>query len=146
VKKKKYFTSPEDKKDWIAFTKQIGNIQPKEIDFLRQDIKTSEIQKLDLHGFSLSDANHLVKKFIIQSFEQGYRKLLIVTGKGKRSKVDENPYISSKFSVLKNSVPDFIKNNENLNKKVIKISTADNKHGGEGAIYIYLKNNKKFKE
>ena len=78
MKKKKYFSSPEDKKDWIAFTKQIGNIHPKEVDFLRQDIKTSEIQKLDLHGFSLNDANHLVKKFIIQSFEQGYRKLFFI--------------------------------------------------------------------
>ena len=94
----------------------------------------------------MNEANREVKEFVNESFNQGYRKLLIITGKGLRSKVDENPYISEKFSVLKYSVPEFIKNEENLNKKVMKISTADKKHGGNGAIYIFLKNNKKIRE
>jgi len=42
---------------------------------------------------------------------------------------------------LKYSVPEFIKNEEDLNKKVIKISKVDKKHGGDGAIYIFLKKN-----
>ena len=144
--KKKNTVSKKDKKDWEDFTKQIGDIHPKEDDLLQQNIKVAEIKKLDLHGSSLNDANRKVKEFINGSFNQGYRKLLVITGKGSRSKVDENPYISEKFSVLKYSVPEFIENDEDLNKKVIKISTADRKHGGDGAIYIFLKNNKKIRE
>jgi len=144
--KKKYAASHKDKKDWEAFTKQIRDIHPKEGDLLKQNIKLGKIKKLDLHGSSLNEANRKVKEFVNESFNQGYRKLLIITGKGSRSKVDENPYISEKFSVLKYSVPEFIKNEENLNKKVMKISTADKKHGGDGAIYIFLKNNKKIRE
>jgi len=48
--------------------------------------------------------------------------------------------------VLKYSVPEYIKNDENLSNKIHRISTADIKDGGEGAIYIFLKNNKKFIE
>ena len=74
----------------------------------------------------------------------GYRKLLIVTGKGLRSKSYDNPYISEKLSVLNYSVPEYIKNDENLNLMINKITQADPKEGGEGAISIFLKNNKKF--
>ena len=141
--KKKYVVSSKDKRDWNVFTKQIGKISPKEAD-LEKNIEINKIPKLDLHGTSLSASNKIVKKFIIESFDRSYKKLLIVTGKGLRSKSYENPYISEKLSVLRYSVPEFIKNNENLNDKVSRISKAEIKDGGEGAIYIFLKNNKKF--
>ena len=144
--KKKYSASSKDKKDWADFTKQVGNISVKEDDFLEENRQINKVRKLDLHGYSLDDANKVVKKFIIESFDKGYNKLLVVTGKGLRSKSYDNPYISENLSVLKNSVPEYIKNNENLNNKIIKISEANIKDGGEGAIYIFLKNNKKFKE
>ena len=86
-----------------------------------------------------------MKKFVVESFDQGYKKLLIVTGKGLRSKSYDNPYVSDKLSVLKYSVPEFIKNDENLNNKISRIAQADIKDGGEGAIYILLKNKNKFK-
>ena len=85
------------------------------------------------------------KKFVIEFYNKGYKKLLIVTGKGSRSKSYDNPYVSEKLSVLKYSVPEFIKNDENLNNKISRIVQADIKDGGEGAIYIFLKNNNKFK-
>ena len=144
--KKKFFTSSKDKKDWIAFTKQMGNIKVKESDLLKENIEVNEVKKLDLHGFSLIEANKIVKNFIINSFNSGYKKLLIVTGKGLRSKSHDNPYLSEKLSVLKYSVPEYIKNDKNLTNKISNISTADIKDGGEGAIYIFLKNNKKFIE
>ena len=144
--KKKYPASAKDKKDWVAFTRQIGNIEPKKADLSRQNTKINKMRKLDLHGLSLIEANKIVKKFIIESFNNGYKKLLIVTGKGSRSKSYENPYLSEKLSVLKYSVPDYIKNDENLNSKISTISEADLKDGGEGAIYIFLKNNKRFTE
>ncbi len=142
--KKKYVVSLKNKKDWIAFTKQINNISPKEADFLPIKTQENKVPKLDLHGFSLSESNKIVKKFIVQSFDQGYKKLLIITGKGLRSKSYDNPYISEKLSVLRYSVPEFINQDENLSNKVEKISIANVKDGGEGAIYIFLKNNKKF--
>ena len=142
IVKKKNLISSKDKKDWIAFTKQMGNIKAKESDLLKENIKLSEVKKLDLHGFSLIEANQIVKNFIINSFNSGYKKLLIVTGKGLRSKSHENPYLSEKLSVLRNSVPEYIKKEENLANKITSISTADIKDGGEGAIYVFLKNNK----
>ena len=142
--KKKYVVSSKNKKDWIDFTKQISNISLKEADFLQNNTEINKVRKLDLHGFSLSESNKIVKKFVVESFDQGYKKLLIVTGKGLRSKSYDNPYISEKFSVLRYAVPEFINNDESLNNKVRKISIADIKNGGEGAIYIFLKSNKKF--
>ena len=142
--KKKYVVSSKDKKDWIDFTKQISNISLKEADFLQNNTEINKVRKLDLHGFSLSKSNKIVKKFVVESFDQRYKKLLIVTGKGLRSKSYDNPYISEKFSVLRYAVPEFINNDESLNNKVRKISIADIKNGGEGAIYIFIKSNKKF--
>ena len=142
--KKKHVVSSKDKKDWIDFTKQISNISLKEADFSQNNTEINKVRKLDLHGFSLSESNKIVKKFVVESFDQGYKKLLIVTGKGLRSKSYDNPYISEKFSVLRYAVPEFINNDESLNNKVRKISIADIKNGGEGAIYIFLKSNKKF--
>ena len=144
--KKKYFTTPKDKKDWFSFTKQIDNIGPKESDLLKENIQINKVKKLDLHGYSLNEANKIVKNFIIKSFNNGFKKLLIVTGKGLRSKSYDNPYLSEKLSVLKYSVPEYIKSNENLINKIRKISKADIKDGGEGAFYIFLKNAKKFIE
>ena len=114
IVKKKNFISFKDKKDWIAFTKQMGNIKAKESDLLKENIEVSEIKKLDLHGFSLVEANKIVKNFIINSFNSGYKKLLIVTGKGLRSKSHDNPYLSEKLNTLKYSVPEYIKKDENL--------------------------------
>ena len=142
--KKKYSASSKDKKDWADFTKQVGNISVTEDDFLEENQQINKVRKLDLHGYSLDNANKVVKKFIIESFDKGYNKLLIVTGKGLRSKSYDNPYISESLSVLKNSVPEYIKNNENLNSIISKIIQADQQDGGEGAINIFLKNNKKF--
>ena len=142
--KKKYVVSSKDKKDWFDFTKQIDNISPKEADLLEQSVEINKIKKLDMHGSSLIVANKILKKFIIESFNNGCKKLLIVTGKGLRSKSHDNPYLSEKLSVLKYAIPEYIQNDEDLKHKVGKISKADLKDGGAGAMYIFLKNTKKF--
>ena len=142
--KKKNVVPSKDKKDWIDFTNQVGTINPKEEDFLEDNSKKNIVPKLDLHGLSLDKSKEIVKKFILESFDRGYKKLLIITGKGLRSKSYDNPYVSEQLSVLRYAVPEFISNDANLNDKVIKISTADIKDGGEGAINILLKSNKKF--
>jgi len=144
--KKKYSVTSKDKKDWDVFTKQMGNISAKESDFLKENVRINKVKKLDLHGSSLVEANERVKNFIIESFNSGYKKLLVITGKGLRSKSSGNPYLSETLSTLKYAVPEYIRNDESLNKKITKISEADLKDGGTGAIYIFLKNNKKFTE
>ena len=142
--KKKYVATSKDKKDWMDFTKKIENISAKEADLLQENIQINRVPKLDLHGSSLDESNKMVKKFVIKFFDCGYKKLLIVTGKGLRSKSYNNPYVSNKLNILRYSVPEFIKSNESLKSKISKISKADIKDGGEGAIYIFLKKNNKF--
>ena len=140
--KKKYVATSKDKKDWKEFIKQIGTISAKDDDFLDQNVEINKTRKLDLHGYSLDDANKTVKEFIIESFNTGYKKLLVITGKGLRSKVKHNPYVSEKLSVLRYSVPEYIKNDDNLSNKINRISQSDLEDGGEGAFYIFLKKNR----
>jgi len=140
--KKKYTVTSKDQKDWIVFTKHLENIYDKDADFIKENNTANKTKRLDLHGFSLNQANKIVKKFVIESFENGYKKLLIITGKGLRSKAHKNPYLSEQMSVLKHSVPAFIRNDEDLVRKISRISTADLKDGGEGAFYIFLKKKK----
>ena len=145
--KKKPTATSKDKLDWVNFTKKLQNVydkdKEKDIDFVNRKNKIKKIAKVDLHGKSVNEANQIIKKFVIQSFEQGYEKILIVTGKGLRSKVYNDPYRAKDMNVLKYSVPEYIRNNEELSNKIIKISKADLKNGGEGAICIYLKRSKK---
>tara|TARA_Y100000590_G_scaffold300611_2_gene338952 strand:- start:2153 stop:2584 length:432 start_codon:yes stop_codon:yes gene_type:complete len=140
--KKKLVVSSKDKKDWDDFTKQMGDISTKAADLDKGKISINKIKKLDLHGCSLDQANKKVKKFILESYDDGFQKLIIITGKGLRSKSYDNPYVSEKLSVLKYSIPEYIQNNENLNSKIFKITEADIQEGGQGAIYIFLKNKK----
>ena len=140
--KKKYTPTIKDKKDWVDFTKNLKNIYDKDLNKIQGNIIKKKIKKLDLHGLTLVQANRPVKKFIIQCFEEGYKNLLIITGKGIRSKVQNNPYLSEKMSVLKYSVPEFLKSDKELLNKIKDIKTAEIKDGGEGAFYIFLKQKK----
>ena len=140
--KKKHFVTSKDRQDWNVFTKNMGHVKVKESDLIKENIEINKVPKLDLHGSSLIEANKMVKNFVVQSFNSGYKKLLVVTGKGMRSKSHNNPYLSEKLSVLKYSIPEYIKNDKNLNQKISRILYADPEDGGEGAIYIFLRKNK----
>ena len=135
--------SDKDKKDWKSFISSKDKIPNKDLKITKDKIKIKIIKKIDLHGFSLENANKVIEEFITQSFEEGVNKIIVITGKGLRSKNDENPYISKNLSILKYSVPEFIKSNINLMKIIKNINEADIEDGGKGAFYIYLKN---FKE
>ena len=136
--KKKHSATSKDRKDWLDFTSNMENISDKDFKPIKKD--TTKTKKLDLHGYSLDEANKLVKKFIIEASKQNCQKLLIITGKGLRSKIQNNPYRSEKMNVLKYSVPEYINNDEELANKITKISQASIDDGGEGAIYVFLKN------
>ena len=135
--------SDKDKKDWKSFISSKDKIPNKDLKITKDNIKKKTIKKIDLHGFSLENANKVIEEFITQSFEEGVNKIIVITGKGLRSKNDENPYISKNLSILKYSVPEFIKSNINLVRLIKNIKEANIEDGGEGAFYIYLKN---FKE
>ena len=128
----------KDKKDWEDFT--LGNHKIFDKDLLLKNLINKKISSfIDLHGFSLENANKTVEKLINNSYKEGVKKLTVVTGKGRRSKVGDNPYLSKELSILKNSVPEFIRSNQNLMKKIKKISEASIDDGSSGAFYIYLK-------
>ena len=135
--------SDKDKKDWKNFISSKDKILNKDLKITKDKTKKKIIKKIDLHGFSLENANKVIEEFITQSFEEGVNKIIVITGKGLRSKNDENPYISKNLSILKYSVPEFIKSSINLMKIIKNINEADIEDGGKGAFYIYLKN---FKE
>ena len=129
--------SDKDKKDWEDFLSKNENLPDKDINFTNK-IKTKP-QILDLHGYSLDEANNKVKNLINKSYEIGVRKLVIITGKGIHSDNEKNPYVSKEFGKLKYSVPDYIKKNDQLMNKITNIEDADIEDGGSGAIYINLK-------
>ena len=139
--KKIYTVLPKDKKDWNDFLENVDEVNLNEAGETYIEKKKDKVRKLDLHGFSLTESTEMVKKFINESYDSGFKKILVVTGKGLRSKSHEDPYVSKKLSILRYSIPEYIKNNENLKKKINKISEAEIKDGGEGAIYIFLKKN-----
>lgn len=133
------FISKKDKEDWNKFLTSNEKLKDKDkiLDKKSKNIEKKSI--IDLHGFTLSDANKEIENFINQSYQKGLNKLIIVTGKGLHSKNKSDPYVSNDLSILKYSVPHFIKNNENLMNKIIEIKDANINDGGSGAFYIYLK-------
>ena len=129
--------SDKDKKDWKNFLEKNEKLSNK--DFEKNNIKFDITKSLDLHGFTLDEANKKVESFLIDCFENKVSKAVIVTGKGLHSQNDKDPYISKKFGILKNSVPDFIKNNSSLWTKIKSITEAEITDGGSGAFYVFLK-------
>ncbi len=136
--------SDKDKKDWQNFLNSKGRIHNKDLFTLSNEKNFKRIiKKIDLHGFSLENANKIIGEFINKCFLKNIYKIIVITGKGKRSNNISNPYKSKDFSILKNSVPEFIKKNDNLMKMIKYIEEANIEDGGAGAFNIYLK---KFKE
>lgn len=140
--KKKYSVTHKDKKEWFNFLKNLKTIENKDAVSISQN-NPNKVKKLDLHGFSILEANSEVEIFLFKSFDEGCSRALIVTGKGLRSKVYKDPYRSEKINSLKYSVPEYIKNNQDLMSIINKITEADNKDGGSGAINVFFKNKKK---
>ena len=127
----------KDKRDWNTFLKSEEKLPNKDIK--NKEKKISKTKLLDLHGYTLEKANVIVESFINKNFKEGANKLTIVTGKGLHSKNEADPFVSKDLSILKYSVPEFIKNNEELMNKITNIREADVKDGGSGAFYVYLK-------
>ena len=136
--------SDKDKEDWESFLNNKEKIPNK--DFLnKKKIRQEKIKKIDLHGYTIEEANTAVEKFIQKCFNESVTKIIMITGKGLRSKNVENPYLSKDLSILKYSVPEFIENNKNLTQMIIETTDAKIEDGGSGAFYVYLKNKNKIR-
>ena len=131
--------SDKDKKDWKNFISNKEKLSNKDLYLSNNKIEKEIIKTIDLHGFSLENANNVIEAFIIQCFKKNVNKIIVITGKGLRSKSIRNPYASKDLSILKYSVPDFIKLKPNLMKIIKKIEEAEIEDGGGGAFYIFLK-------
>jgi len=131
--------SDKDKRDWQNFISSEEKIYNK--DSSLSQIKTDKdvTKTIDLHGFSLENANKTIDEFINRCFEAKVSKITVITGKGLRSNNIDNPYVSKDLSILKNSVPEFIKSNSDLMKKIKSIKEAKIEDGGSGAFDIFLK-------
>tara|TARA_B100001057_G_scaffold472006_1_gene534859 strand:+ start:344 stop:754 length:411 start_codon:yes stop_codon:yes gene_type:complete len=129
--------SDKDKKDWENFLSSNEKLPNK--DFKLEKKKSLKTKHIDLHGFTLEQANKTIEKFVNDSYQNGVSKIIVVTGKGLHSNVERDPYVSKEQSILKHSVPEFIKNDQELMKKIIDIKDAEISDGGAGAFYIYLK-------
>ena len=131
--------SDKDKKDWQTFISSKEKIVDK--DFKNQKKNLLKIKSIDLHGYTLEQANIAIEQFILKAFNERVSKLIVVTGKGIHSDVEKNPYVSKDLSILKYSVPEFINNNQNLMRVINDIQDASVEDGGSGAFYIFLKKN-----
>ena len=135
--------SDKDKKDWENFLSKKERLPNKDI---KVDKKLSfKTRSIDLHGYTLEEANKSIENFIIKSYKEKINKLIIVTGKGIHSQNEKDPYVSKDLSILKYSVPEFISNNKDLMKIIYDMKDAKIEDGGAGAFYIFLKKNKSIK-
>ena len=132
--------SDKDKKDWNNFINSKEKVSDK--DFKHQEKKIFKTRSIDLHGYTLDEANRTIENFINKAYLENVNKLVVVTGKGLHSENEKDPYVSKDLSILKYSVPEFILNNKSLMNLINESRDAKIEDGGSGAFYIFLKKNK----
>ena len=130
--------SDKDKKDWERFVKGDEKVENKDKAYLNDNKQFLE-KTIDLHGYTLEEANKKIFEYIENCYLNNIKKINVITGKGLRSKNYKDPYVSSTSNILKNSIPEYILSDSDLLDIVDKISKAEIKDGGDGAIYVYLK-------
>ena len=132
--------SDKDRKDWQKFINSTEKLPNK--DLKHQKNKNLKVRSIDLHGYTLDEANKTIEEFINKAFSENINKLIVVTGKGLHSENENDPYVSKDLGILKYSVPEFITNNTGLMNMINEITDAKIEDGGGGAFYIFLKKNK----
>jgi len=131
--------SDQDKKDWKKFIDSDEKLDNKDININKIEKKLKK-KSIDLHGYTLEGANIAISDFINKCYLEGVTNIQVITGKGSRSKNKENPYLSKDLSILKYSVPNYIKNNSELMKKVKELDFDSVNDISQGTFNILLKN------
>ncbi len=130
--------SEQDKKDWKNFLDSNERLENKDINILNNK-KNIKIKSIDLHGYTLDNANKFISEFIEKCYLENVNKIKVITGKGSRSKNKSNPYLSTDLSILKHSVPNYIKNNPQLMKKISELDLDSVNDVSQGTFDIILK-------
>lgn len=92
--------------------------------------------RIDLHGMTQAQAQPALVGFILRAHGQRKRLVLVITGKGKAAS-DEGP-IPVRRGVLRHAVPQWLRSPP-LDRAVLQITEAHARHGGSGALYVYLR-------
>ena len=129
--------SDKDKKDWQKFLDSSDKLLNKDVDQVKNQIISETT--IDLHGYTLEDANKKISEFIENCYVNKVKKINVITGKGMRSKNLYDPYQSKDLSILKHSVPEYIKNNPELMSKIINIDFDSVNSPSKGNFDIILK-------
>jgi len=130
--------SEKDKKDWENFIKSKDKIHDKDISYKKRLNKYIHME-IDLHGYSLDGANKKIFEFVNECYDKKVKSINVITGKGLRSKNSDDPYSSTDLGILKYSVPEFIKSNSELMKKIKSINFDESNSKNKGSFNIYLK-------
>ena len=130
--------SDEEKKLWEEYVKNPKDLFDKELEN-KKTLQRTKRHRFDLHGFTLHEANKKVRELIFYCQENSFKEILLITGKGLHSNIDQNTYVSKELSKLKFAVPEYIKTQKDLLDKIVSIKGAKINDGGEGAIVIELK-------
>ncbi len=130
--------SEKDKKDWKKFIDGNEKLENKDNNS-QKNPKVFKKESIDLHGYTLENANKVISNFINKCYLKNVRKIEVITGKGSRSQNKSNPYLSTDLSILKYSVPDYIKNNSELMKKIQEIDFDSVNDTSQGKFNILLK-------
>ena len=134
--------SDQDKKDWKKFIDDNEKLENKDKEIQKNE-KNFIIKSIDLHGYTLDNANKTISEFINKCYLEGVENIKVITGKGSRSKNKEDPYLSTDLSILKYSVPNYIKNNSELMKKIKELDYDSVNDISQGTFNILLKKNNK---
>ena len=128
----------KDKRDWKKFLDSSNKLENKDIIFNKIN-KNEKIRSIDLHGNTLESANKVISNFIESCYSDNISRINVITGKGSRSKNKEDPYLSKDLSILKYSVPNYIKNNSELMEKIKKLDLDSVNNPNQGTFSILLK-------
>lgn len=91
--------------------------------------------RIDLHGMTVADAHSALAEFIFRTQAKGLRLVLVITGRGNPNDVGLMPI---ERGVLRRQVPEWLRLAP-LGPLVMDITPAHRKHGGDGALYVYLR-------
>ena len=130
--------SDKDKKDWKEFIDSNVKLENKDVHYNKFE-KNLKKKSIDLHGYTLENANKVISDFINKCYLEGVENVKVITGKGSRSKNKEDPYLSADLSILKYSVPNYIKNNSELMKKIKELDFDSVNDISQGKFDILLR-------
>jgi len=95
--------------------------------------------RIDLHGMTAARAHGVLEQFIEESLGRGLRCVLVITGKGGReSGAGDAPFMAPETGLLREAVPKWLRGGRHA-RHLVGIYAAHRRHGGAGALYVYLK-------